>query len=35
MIFDLDLFVMVLGYVCADVTLASQDRWEDGSDVKL
>jgi hypothetical protein len=28
MISDLDLFTIVLGHVCADVTLASQDRWE-------
>jgi hypothetical protein len=31
---DLDLFAMVLGYVCVAVTLASRDVWEDGSDVE-
>jgi hypothetical protein len=31
MISDLDLFAMVLGYVCVDVTFASRDGWEDGS----
>ena len=35
MISDLDLFAMVSGHVCADVTLASRDGWEDGSDVEL
>jgi hypothetical protein len=28
-------FAMVSGHVCADVTLAYRDRWEDGSDVEL
>jgi hypothetical protein len=32
---DLDLFAIMLGYVCADVMLASRDGWEDGSGVKL
>jgi hypothetical protein len=35
LIFDLDLFAMVLGYVCADVTLASRDGWEDGSELNF
>jgi hypothetical protein len=34
MISDLDLFAMVLGHVCAAVTLAPRDGWEDGSDVE-
>jgi hypothetical protein len=34
--FNLDLFAMVPGYVCADMTLAFGDwREEDGSDVEL
>ena len=32
---DLDLFAIVSGHVCADVTFASRDGWEDGSDVEL
>jgi hypothetical protein len=36
LISDLDLFAIVSGHVCADVTLASRDRLEeDGSDVEL
>jgi hypothetical protein len=36
MISNLDLFAMASGHVCADVTLASRDRWEEGeSDVEL
>lgn len=36
MISDLDLFAMVSGHVCADVTLVSRDGWgEDGSDAEL
>jgi hypothetical protein len=35
MISDLDLFAMVSGHVCVDVTLASRDGWEDGSDAEL
>ena len=34
-IFDLDLFAMVLGHVYADVTLASRDRWEDRHAIEL
>jgi len=32
---DLDLFAIVSGYVCANVTFASRDRGEDRRDVKL
>lgn len=32
---DLDLFAIVSGHVCVDMTLASRDGWEDGIDVEL
>jgi hypothetical protein len=35
MISNLDLFAMVSGHVCVDMTLASGDGWEDGSDIEL
>jgi hypothetical protein len=36
MISDLDLFAMVPGHVCADVTLVSRDGWgEDRGDAEL
>jgi hypothetical protein len=35
MISNLDLFATVSGHVCTDVTLASRDGWEDGSEVDL